>query len=324
MGVVQRVCCRETGGYGEKNMTLITDIQRYSIHDGDGIRTTVFFKGCPLRCVWCHNPETQRYQRELLFDREKCVGCGACVNACPNQAILLKQQKQNHSESIQADTDRALCTVCGKCTDFCNSNLREPAGKEYTLDGLFRELKKDEMFYEESGGGVTLSGGEVMTTDMDFLVKLVKKLHRFGISVFIDTCGQAPYENFERILPYTDTFLYDIKLLDSGQHEQYTGIGNERILENLENLSRAGARIYIRIPMIKEVNGNETFMKAVIAYLLEKKIHAAKVFLLPYHNTGSGKYAKTGRIYEGTEFHAPDAAELEHFKSMFREAGFQI
>lgn len=295
-------------------MSLITDIQKYSIHDGDGIRTSVFFKGCRLRCVWCHNPETQSFTKELLFDQEKCVGCKACAEACPNQAISICDGK--------AVTDRIKCTACGACVDYCNLNLREIAGKEYSVDELVRELKKDEMFYEESGGGVTLSGGEVMSADMDYVEALVKKLNHIGISVTIDTCGQAPYENYERILPYVDTFLYDIKTMDAQIHKQYMGAGNELILSNLEKLSAAGARIYIRIPTIKEVNGNEEAMKAIIMYLQKKNIRAAKVNLLPYHNTGSGKYPKIGMCYEGNHLHAPDKEEMNHFVELFQQAGY--
>lgn len=292
----------------------VTSIQKYSIHDGDGIRTSVFFKGCPLRCVWCHNPETQNYQKQSLYDAEKCVGCQSCLMACPQHAI--------HEENGKMVTDFNLCTACGTCTDHCNLNLREIAGKEYSIDELVKELRKDEMFYEESGGGVTLSGGEVMTMDMDYIEALVKKLDRFGISVTIDTCGYAPYENFERILPYIDTFLYDIKAIDPELHRQYMGVDNKLILENLEKLSAAGARIYIRIPTIKEVNGTDEAMKAVIDYLLEKKISVACVNLLPYHNTGSSKYPKLGVEYQGAGFHAPDKEEMEHFVELFKEAGF--
>lgn len=295
-------------------MSLITSIQKYSIHDGDGIRTTVFFKGCGLRCVWCHNPETQSYKKQPLYDKERCVGCRSCEMACPHKAI--------HEEDGKVVTDLTLCDACGTCTDYCNLNLREIVGKEYTVEELVKELKKDEMFYEQSGGGVTLSGGEVMTADMDYVERLCKKLVQFGITVTIDTCGYAPYENFEKILPYIDTFLYDIKTMDNEIHKKYMGAGNELILSNLERLNAAGARIYIRIPTIKEVNGTDQSMKDIIAYLLEKKIQAACVNLLPYHNTGSAKYAKLGGRYEGEELHAPNQEEMEHFVTLFKEAGF--
>lgn len=295
-------------------MSLITSIQKYSIHDGDGIRTTVFFKGCGLRCVWCHNPETQSYKKQPLYDKERCVGCRSCEMACPHKAI--------HAENGKVVTDLTLCDACGTCTEYCNLNLREIAGREYTVDELVKELKKDEMFYEESGGGVTLSGGEVMTADMDFVEELCKRLSHQGITITIDTCGYAPYENFERLLPYIDTFLYDIKTMNNELHKKYMGAGNEKILANLEKLNEAGARIYIRIPTIKEVNGTEEDMKAIIDYLLRKNIWAACVNLLPYHNTGSGKYTRLGTEYEGEYLHAPDKEEMEHFAGLFKEAGF--
>ena len=296
-------------------MPLITSIQKYSIHDGDGIRTTVFFKGCPLSCVWCHNPETQRYGKDVMYDKERCTGCQSCLNACPQHAI--------HAEEDKVVTDINLCDRCGTCLNYCVRNLREIAGKEYTVDELVKELKKDEMFYEESGGGVTLSGGEVMTSDMDFVEALVKKLHHMGISVTIDTCGFAPYDNFRRILPYVDTFLYDVKVLDSEVHKKYIGVDNELILQNLEQLSRDGARIYIRIPTVKEVNGTKEQMQEIIAYLDEKKIHTAQVNLLPYHNTGAGKYGKLGQEYDGSQLHAPSSDEMNEFVNLFKEAGYQ-
>lgn len=295
-------------------MSLITSIQKYSIHDGDGIRTTVFFKGCGLRCVWCHNPETQSYTKQPLVHQDRCVGCRNCEMACPQKAI--------HMEEGKAETDLSLCDACGTCTDYCNLNLREIVGKEYTVDALVKELRKDEMFYEESGGGVTLSGGEVMTQDMDYIEALCKKLKRIGITVTIDTCGHAPYENFERILPYVDTFLYDIKTLDNDIHKKYMGAGNEKILENLEKLSASGARIYIRIPTIKGVNAEDDSMKAIISYLQDKKIHVAQINLLPYHNTGSVKYHKIGLEYQGKELERPTNEEMEHFVELFKESGF--
>lgn len=295
-------------------MSYVTSIQKYSIHDGDGIRTTVFFKGCPMSCVWCHNPETQNYGLEVLQDSERCVGCQSCLNVCQSHAIFEADGK--------VKTDRAVCEKCGTCIDYCNLNLREIVGKEYTVDELVKLLKKDEMFYEESGGGVTLSGGEIMTADMDYVEALVKKLHRMGITVTIDTCGHAPYENFGRLLPFVDTFLYDIKTMDGQIHKEYTGVDNQLILNNLEKLSRDGARIYIRIPVIKEVNGTRKALKDIIDYLGEKNIHAAQVNLLPYHNTGAGKYEKLGKNYEGVNLHAPSKEEMEDFQSLFKEAGY--
>ena len=295
-------------------MSLVTNIQRYSIHDGDGIRTSVFFKGCPLKCKWCHNPETQSFEKQLLTNREKCAGCMSCVLACPNQAIRMEDGK--------ATIDHELCNGCGKCVTFCLNNIREVAGKEYSIKELLKELKKDEMFYEESGGGVTLSGGEVMCMDMDYIEHLVRELYKNGISVTIDTCGFAPYEHFQRILPYIDTFLYDIKAIDNEVHKEFVGVSNRLILENLEKLSADNARIYIRIPTIKGVNADDESMLAVIDWLTTHKIQVAQVNLLPYHDTGSSKYERLETEYEGTEFAAPENEEMEHFVELFKKAGF--
>ena len=295
-------------------MKNITNIQKFSIHDGDGIRTTVFFKGCPLKCEWCHNPETQKFEKEMQVDREKCTGCGACAAVCPNGAI--------HMEEGRPILDAEACVFCGKCTRFCPTGAREVIGQEYTVKELVKELMKDQMFYEESGGGVTLSGGEVMACDMDYVEELAKRLHRRGISVFIDTCGHVPYKNFERLLPYVDTFLYDVKTTDPEVHKEYMGVDNTLILENLEKLSKDGARIYIRIPVILEVNGKEEDILDIIRFLEEKKIHAAQVNLLPYHNTASGKYAKVGMEYGGTDLHAPSKDEMEQLRELFRNHGF--
>lgn len=293
---------------------LVTNIQRYSIHDGDGIRTSVFFKGCPLKCVWCHNPETQGFQKQILTNREKCTGCGACAEVCPNGAVRIREGK--------ASTDYSLCNGCGTCVKACLLNIREVAGKEYTVQQLVKELKKDEMFYEESGGGVTLSGGEVMCMDMDYIEQLARALDRQGITVTIDTCGYAPYENFERILPYADTFLYDVKVIDNELHRKYIGVDNSLILDNLEKLSSAGARIYIRIPTIKGVNADDKGMQDIISWLQTHHIHVAQVNLLPYHNTGSSKYGRLEAKYEGEELQAPDQKEMEHFVELFEKAGF--
>ncbi len=299
----------------EIEMKNITNIQKFSIHDGDGIRTTVFFKGCPLKCEWCHNPETQRFEKEMQVDREKCTGCGTCASVCPNGAVRM-------TEDHRPSWDPKACTFCGKCENFCPAGSREIVGREYTVKELTKELMKDQMFYEESGGGVTFSGGEVMSMDMDFILAMAKELKRQDVTLTIDTCGYVPYERFEKILPYVNTFLYDVKVMDPELHKKYMGTDNKLILENLIRLSQDGARIYIRIPTIKEVNGNEQNMKETIAFLKEHDIHPAGVNLLPYHDTGSGKYAKLGMEYKGTDLHAPDKEEMEAFAALFVNAGF--
>lgn len=299
----------------EIEMKNITNIQKFSIHDGDGIRTTVFFKGCPLKCEWCHNPETQRFEKEMQVDREKCTGCGTCASVCPNGAVRM-------TEDHRPAWDPKACTFCGKCENFCPAGSREIVGREYTVKELTKELMKDQMFYEESGGGVTFSGGEVMSMDMDFILAMAKELKRQDVTLTIDTCGYVPYERFEKILPYVNTFLYDVKVMDPELHKKYMGTDNKLILENLIRLSQDGARIYIRIPTIKEVNGNEENMKETIAFLKQHDIHPAGVNLLPYHDTGSGKYAKLDMEYKGTDLHAPDKEEMEALAALFVNAGF--
>ena len=299
----------------EIEMKNITNIQKFSIHDGDGIRTTVFFKGCPLKCEWCHNPETQRFEKEMQVDREKCTGCGTCASVCPNGAVRM-------TEDHRPSWDPKACTFCGKCENFCPAGVREIVGREYTVKELTKELMKDQMFYEESGGGVTFSGGEVMSMDMDFILAMAKELKRQDVTLTIDTCGYVPYERFEKLLPYVNTFLYDVKVMDLELHKKYMGTDNKLILENLIRLSQDGARIYIRIPTIKEVNGNEENMKETIAFLKEHDIHPAGVNLLPYHDTGSGKYAKLDMEYKGTDLHAPDKEEMEALAALFVNAGF--
>ena len=293
---------------------VVTNIQRYSTHDGDGVRTTIFFKGCPLSCRWCHNPESQDFRKELFFYGNKCKNCGGCIPRCSSGA--------NGMEEGRLVFDRSKCTACGSCTDWCIYEARELAGVDYTVEQLVKEAKKDRMFYEQSGGGVTLSGGEVMSQDIEFLEPLCRALHREGLSVFIDTCGFAPYEKYEKILPYVDTFLYDIKAMDSAIHQKWTGVENGLILENLKKLSAAGANIYIRIPTIGGVNADEGFMQQVIAFLKENNIHPAQVNLLPYHNYGRNKYASLAKEYDDASMQVPTNEQMEQFKELFINNGF--
>ena len=247
-------------------MHAVTNIQKYSIHDGDGIRTTVFFKGCHLRCWWCHNPETQRFEPELQVDTQKCTGCGRCAAVCPQGAITIS-----------------------------------PEGKAVTD---------------------TLSGGEVMAMDTEYIQGVVKALHREGVDVTIDTCGQAPWSSYEAIMPYVHTWLYDVKVMDEEKHKKYIGMSNKVILDNLKGLAKGGARLYIRIPTVKEVNGDHESMQAIIDFLKENDVRPPQVNLLPYHSTGSHKYGKLGREYLAEEMTTPTDEEMQSFVKQWNDAGF--
>lgn len=291
--------------------TLITNVQKYSIHDGEGTRTTVFFKGCPLSCKWCHNPETQSYKKEILFYAERCTGCTACMQECPENAISMKIGK--------AFTNVKKCIGCESCVDICVNNAREVCGKNYELKKLTEELLKDQMFYETSHGGVTLSGGEVLAGDLDYVENLMKRLKMRGIRINVDTCGAVPWKAFERVLPYVDVFLYDIKLIDGEKHRSYTGRENKEILENLIKLSEAGAGIWVRIPVIGGVNDREEDIKAIGEFLKDKGIRAVQANLLPYHNTGSGKYKRVGRMYEGEKFYTPTEEAMQKLQKILQD-----
>ncbi len=295
------------------NLPKIINIQKYSIHDGNGIRTTIFFKGCPLSCLWCHNPESQNYGEELMYNEEKCTGCMACIDICPQRAIS-KEEKC-------VVTDKIKCDLCKECIDYCVNNAREIVGKEYTVAQLVKEAEKDRMFYEESSGGITLSGGEVMTQNMDYIEELLKKLKKKGYNIAIDTCGQAPYENYNRILKYVDTFLYDIKLMDNEKHIKYIGKSNKVIFENLKRLSEAGANINIRIPLVEGINADDESIEELIKFL-KNNINVHKINLLPYHNTGKSKYERLQKVYEGVNFEAPSKERMETVKGKFEKAGF--
>ena len=271
----------------------IFDIQRNSFVDGPGIRTTVFFKGCNLKCKWCHNPESQNSDTQMMFYKDKCTGCGKCADICPN-----KLEK---------------CDFCGKCTIFCPNDARQICGKEITSDALIKELVKDKMFYETSDGGVTFSGGECML-QIDFLEEILKKCKENGLHTAVDTAGNVPYEYFERILPYTDLFLYDVKCIDEALHKEGTGVSNKRILENLKKLSdEACTEIIIRVPVIKGYNGSENEMGRIADFI--GKLRIKSVELLPYHKMGEHKYSALGM--DELVFEVPSEEEMTAFRKMF-------
>jgi len=223
----------------------------------------------------------------------------------------------------KAETDRSKCTICGDCESACFNEAREVAGKEYSIQELYKKASRDAIFFEQSGGGVTLSGGEVMSSDMDFIEPLLKKLHRDGISVFIDTSAYAPYEKFERILPYVDVFMIDIKAMDPEVHKKFMGVDNHLILENIRKLSEAGAKIYIRMPIIGGVNSSDEYILSVIDYLQSNHVYPAQINLLPYHDIGKGKYANLDLDYDSDSMAVPSNETMVHYQTMFEEKGFQ-
>ena len=272
----------------------IFDIQRNSFVDGPGIRTTVFFKGCNLRCAWCHNPESQSAKRQMMFYKNKCTGCGKCKEKCPH--------------------DLKECDLCGKCTLYCPHDAREICGKDYTVDEVLAIVLKDKIFYENSGGGVTFSGGECML-QIDFLTELLRACKQNGIHTAVDTAGCLPFSSFERVMPYTDLFLYDVKCFDAETHQRYTGVGNATILDNLGRLLSLGKDVWVRIPVIPTVNDTEKEMQAIKAFL-DGYPAPKKVELLPYHAMGEHKYDAIGK--EACAFSVPDSERLERLKQIFK------
>ena len=265
---------------------IIFDIQHNAVVDGPGIRTTVFFKGCNLRCLWCHNPESQHFEPQLLFYRDRCKHCGKCLEKCPNRL--------------------ERCDLCGKCADYCPAEARQICGKTYTVSEVLEEILADRLFYETSGGGATFSGGECML-QLDFLTKALKRCRENGIFTAVDTAGCVPYSSFEAVLPYTDLFLYDIKMMDAEKHRRYTGADNAAILANLARLLQAGRRVWVRIPVMAGVNDSEDEMLAVRAFFGEHGF-PEKTELLPYHGMGEAKYRAMGQ--EPAPFAPPDKERL--------------
>ena len=269
----------------------IFDIQRGSYVDGPGIRTAVFFKGCHMRCLWCHNPEGQDPEPELMFYADKCIGCGKCREVCPNGL--------------------AFCDACGRCELYCPRDARKVSGRVKSAEDVMAEIRKDRLYYEASGGGVTFSGGECML-QIDFLAELVKTCHREGIHTAVDTAGDVPWEYFERILPYTALFLYDLKSLDPEKHVSLTGVSNERLLENLRRLSdESTAGIILRIPVVPGANEDELPAMAEFS----RSLRLSSVELLPYHTLGEHKYPALAR--ESRSFRVPSADEMTGFRSLF-------
>ena len=293
---------------------LIFNIQRYSIQDGPGIRTTVFMKGCPLKCIWCANPEGQKPVPEILYDKNKCNKCYKCVNACLNGAISIFQDGF-------IDINRRICKKCKNysCIDACEEEAIKLVGRFVTIEKLMKEVEKDSLFYRNSNGGVTLSGGEP-TKQFEFILEFLKNCKEKGIHTTLDTCGYTSWGTLKRILEYTDLVLYDIKHIDSEKHKKLTGVSNEIILNNAKNLLSAKVPTIFRIPIIPEYNDEKENIEAIARFL--KEIGGKEVNLLPYHRLGIKKYERLGINYP-LKIKSPNKKSLEEIKTIFEEKGLK-
>jgi pyruvate formate lyase activating enzyme len=262
----------------------IFDIKKFAIHDGPGIRTTVFFKGCPLRCVWCHNPESQDPRPVLAQFPRNCIGCMKCLGNCPNGALSAGENG--------IVIDRHLCVNCGACTRECYAEALVLQGRKVGVDEVLAEVEKDRPFYQNSGGGMTLSGGEPLAQS-DFVEALLAAAHAAGLHNAVDTCGYVPWSHFERVLPYTDLFLFDVKCASAERHRIATGCDNALIQDNLRRLSQAGANLQIRVPTVPGYNASVSEVEA-IGRLVADLDPVPPVELLRYHRLGEGKYETLG------------------------------
>jgi pyruvate formate lyase activating enzyme len=289
---------------------VIFDIQRYSVHDGPGIRTVVFLKGCPLRCAWCQNPEALQRRPELGFLLERCIESGRCKEVCPEGAVLPGEKR----------IDRERCTLCGDCVEVCYAEALRMIGREYSLEEVFGEISRDRAFYEDSGGGVTLSGGEPLL-QIDFVEELGARCRETDISVVVETCGAVPFDSFERVLPFVDLFLYDVKAIDPTLHEAWTGAKNGMILSNLEKLQQSGARIIPRVPIVPGYTATSSNLNEIATHLQGS---FAEVHLLPYHAWGESKRALTDSPQPALNLEPPSREEMEAARGVFEEKGIAV
>ncbi len=302
-------------------MTLtgtIFDIKKYAIHDGPGIRTTVFFQGCPLSCWWCHNPESQSRQPVLMYRANRCVLCGTCLETCPQNGIEIRIG----GEVKIAITDRAKCDVCGECAEVCYHGAREVSSKEMTISEVMAEIERDVPFYDQSGGGVTFSGGEPLT-QRKFMAELLRECKRREIHTVVDSSGYAAWEVIDSIRADVDLFLYDLKLMDDERHQKYTGVSNELILSNLKRLAESGEQIEIRMPLIPGINDDAENLQQTASFIAGLP-NITKVELMGYHDIAAAKYESLGMVYPLPDTRPPTESAMQAAASYFEEKSLSV
>lgn len=296
----------------DKNNGFIFNIQKFSIHDGQGIRTLLFMKGCPLRCKWCCNPESQLFTEDLLFVKTKCIGCGYCVKACPEQAISAKD----------FTIDRSKCTVCGECVKVCYANSKKKVGRWITKNEVLNELEKDRIVFYNSNGGLTIGGGEPLCQP-EFVEELLREASQLSFTTAMESCGHADWDEIKNIYPYLDELFMDLKCMDSARHKELTGVSNEIILENAKKIASLGTNITFRIPLIPGINDSKENIVET-AHFVSKLGNNVKLEILPYHRLGEDKFKWMNRNYELEGVQVPEKITKIEMEDLIESKGCRV
>lgn len=305
--------------------SLVSDIQKCSVNDGPGIRTAVFLKGCNMRCTWCHNPETVSFEKQIFWNRRLCTQPGICYDVCPENAINLPippEEAQAEGSTYQKII-RNRCTLCMECVSTCPQGAFEISGREMSVEDVLKVVQQDQLFYDNSGGGLTLSGGE-LTSHQVFARALLQGAKKRHLHIAIDTNGHCDWPVLEELAGMADVVLYDVKHLDNEAHKKATGVGNKKILANLEKLAQTGVEIWVRIPVIPDLTDSVEYQARVADFLAGLTGKIARVDLIPYHNWCQSKYDWLGEDWGHANNEAIEPAELEKFRGFYESKGLRV